>query len=166
MNLARPLPSLLAALALAACAAPGGNAPMTSGGGTYVASASPPSPQPPSMTPGSAPSPSASASLAGTRWIATTDVDERSKPRVEFLAQGRLSGFTGCNMLSGAWRVEGGRVILGNLITTKRACAGPEGEVEKRFLAAVTANTEARRSGDRLELAAPGGGRFELRLAP
>ena len=39
----------------------------------------------------------------------------RTLPRLEFSAGGKLNGFTGCNMMSGAYRVEEGRVRLGPL---------------------------------------------------
>jgi heat shock protein HslJ len=105
----------------------------------------------------------ASASLAGTRWVgAAAGGDSRTAPRLEFLAGGRVSGFTGCNMLSGTWRDEGGEVRFGGIATTKRMCLGPEGEVEKRLLAAIGNDSRAKRDGARLVLTAPGGARFEF----
>ena len=98
---------------------------------------------------------------AGTRWVAD-GADARTAPRLEFLEGGRVAGFTGCNMLSGAWRMEGGELRLGNVATTKRMCAGPEGEIEKRLLAAIGADTAARREGTKLVLTSPAGARFEF----
>lgn len=106
----------------------------------------------------------AGASLAGTRWVgAASGSDIRTAPRLEFLAGGRVSGFTGCNMLSGTWRDEGGEVRFGAVATTKRMCLGPEGETEKMLLAAIGNDSRARREGPRLVLTAPGGARFEFK---
>jgi heat shock protein HslJ len=121
--------------------------------------------------PGSAPpsgarasSAGANPSLAGTRWVGVLPqgIDSRAAPRLEFVSGGRMTGFTGCNMLSGTWRMEGGEVRFGGIATTKRLCLGPEGEVEKRLLAALGDDSRARREGARLVLASPGGARFEL----
>lgn len=106
------------------------------------------------------------ASLAGTRWTGVVEgtPDPRTLPRLEF-TQDRVAGFTGCNMLSGTWRMEEGAPHLGPLITTKRMCLGPEGEVEKRFHAAVGPSSRITREGDRLVFTAPSGARFEFREA-
>jgi heat shock protein HslJ len=76
-----------------------------------------------------------------------------------------VAGYTGCNMLSGAWRVENGEVKLGPLATTKRMCLGPEGDIEKRVLAALTPQSRVTREGGRLVFTAPGGARFEFEEA-
>jgi heat shock protein HslJ len=102
-------------------------------------------------------------SLAGTRWrgVVEGSVDEASVPWLEF-AEGRVAGYTGCNMLSGTWRVENGEVHLGPLVTTKRACAGQGSELEKRVLATLNERSHVSRQGPRLTATAPGGERFEF----
>lgn len=102
------------------------------------------------------------ASLAGTRWVALADAgaDARALPRLEFVREGRLTGYSGCNMLSGTWRMEGDAVRIGPVIATKRMCAGPEGEVERRLLAALAGRGV--REGAKLVLHGPGGARFEF----
>jgi len=120
-------------------------------------------PAPPvAAAPAAAPEP---ATLAGTRWVGVVagDPDPRSLPRLEFLGGGRVTGYTGCNMLSGVWRMEGGEVRLGPLVTTKRACVGPEGDAEQRFLAA--AGGRVTREGERLLFTGPRGDTFEFRAA-
>jgi heat shock protein HslJ len=89
--------------------------------------------------------------LAGTRWkgIVGAGVEEAATPYLEF-AEGRLAGFTGCNMLSGAWRMENNEVRVGPLVTTKRGCPGAGGEMEKRVLAVLTERTRFARVGSRL----------------
>jgi len=103
-------------------------------------------------------------SLTGTRWVGVVDpdADHRVIPRLEFVTEGRLSGYTGCNMLSGSWRVEGQRVHIDRLVTTKRLCLGPEGETERRLLAAMGADSRVERRGGKLVFIAPGGARFEF----
>jgi heat shock protein HslJ len=106
-----------------------------------------------------------SATLAGTRWVGVTAdkaADPRTVPRLEFVREGRLSGFTGCNLLSGTWKMEGAEVEIGALATTKRFCAGPAGETERRFLAALREGHRGKREGNRLVFTAAGGERFEF----
>jgi heat shock protein HslJ len=114
--------------------------------------------------PGAGPAAAAPAPLAGTRWVGVVEgnSDPRTLPRLEFAAGGRMSGYTGCNMMSGSWSEEGGAVRFGPIISTKRFCAGPEGEVETRLMAAMGPSARATRSGDRLVLGTPGGTRFEF----
>ena len=114
--------------------------------------------------PAEAPAASPGAPLAGTRWIGVTDpsLDRRAVPWVEFVREGRLTGFTGCNMLSGSWSEQGGTARLAGIVTTKRMCLGPADEVEKRVLAAMSAESRVSREGERLVFTAPGGARFEF----
>ena len=113
-----------------------------------------------------APSPAASpsASLAGTRWIGAmpAESDPRTIPRLEFAGEGRLSGYTGCNMLSGAWTMQGEDVRIGALVATKRLCLGPERETERRLLGALRDGARGHRDGGRLVFTGPGGERFEF----
>ena len=106
---------------------------------------------------------SSGPSLAGTRWkgIVEAGVDEAATPWLEFV-EGRVAGYTGCNMLSGTWRMEGGEIRMGPMATTKRGCAGAGGEVEKRVLAAMNERARITREGARLVAAMPGGERFEF----
>jgi len=66
-------------------------------------------------------------------WLGVIDasVDSRSTPWLEFLAEGRMTGFTGCNLLNGGWKSEGGQVRnvtrplvpvgrLGNRVSNRR----------------------------------------------
>jgi heat shock protein HslJ len=104
------------------------------------------------------------ATLLGTRWMGVTDpsIDSRHVPLLEFVLEGRLSGFTGCNLLHGAWRNDGGQVRVGPLVTTKRACLGPEGDIERRVLAALGPQSSVTREGNRLVFTTAGGERLEF----
>jgi len=112
-------------------------------------------------------SPAPASGIAGTRWVGVVGdgADHHTLPRLEFVREGRLSGYTGCNMLSGAWKMEDGAVRVGPLVTTKRMCLGPEGAIEKRFLAALADGGHGRREGDRLVFTGPKGERFEFAQA-
>jgi heat shock protein HslJ len=145
MMLARSLLSVYV-LGLSACAA----APGDAGGPVRPA--------------GSAAQSAAAPGLAGSRWVGVIEpgLDARAAPRLEFLEGGRLAGYTGCNMLSGTWRMEGAEMRFGSIATTKRMCMGPEAEIEKRLVAAIGAEASVRREGGKLVLTGPGGARFEF----
>jgi heat shock protein HslJ len=125
------------------------------------ACASAPQAEAPSRAAAAAPA-AAPLSLTGTRWIGVVEgsPDPRSLPRLEFITSERVAGYTGCNMMSGGWRMEGGTVRVGPLVSTKRACAGPEGEIERRVVAALAGTVK--REGDRLVFTGAGGERFEF----
>lgn len=105
--------------------------------------------------------------LVGTRWIGIVDdgTDPQARPRLEFVGAGRVSGYTGCNVFSGAWKMEGEDVRMTGLVMTKRMCLGPAGETEKRFLAATAFGAHGRREGERLVFTGPKGERFEFEPA-
>lgn len=118
----------------------------------------------PARPTGTAAQSTAAPGYAGTRWVGVSEagLDANATPRLEFLEGGRVAGFTGCNMLSGAWRMEGGELRFGNIATTKRMCLGPGGEVEKRLVAAIGADASVRREGTKLVVSSPAGARFEF----
>jgi heat shock protein HslJ len=120
-----------------------------------------PPPSPPSEPSAAA---SASPSLVGTRWtgVVAGNADPRTLPRLEFATADRVVGFTGCNMLSGAWSMAGSEVKFGPMVTTKRGCVGPEGETERRVLAVLGQNSRVTREGPKLVLTGPDGARFEF----
>ncbi len=89
-------------------------------------------------------------------------VDSRVTPWLEFLAEGRVSGFTGCNLLNGGWKSEGGQVRIGPLAMTKRGCMGPADDLERRVLAAVNEQARVTREGGKLVMVGPSGERFEF----
>ena len=98
--------------------------------------------------------------LTNTRWRGVVPgIDEGSTPWLEFV-DGRVAGYTGCNMMSGPWRVENGEIRVGPLATTKRACVGPGTEVEHRVLASFAGRIT--REGARLIAVGAGGERIEF----
>jgi putative lipoprotein len=87
-----------------------------------------------SSTPGAS---SAPATLSATAWTATTVggefVDANSPPTMDFAADGKVSGTTGCNQYSGAYEINGNEIAIGPLAMTMMLCAGPVGEQETLF---------------------------------
>jgi len=108
------------------------------------------------------------AQVAGKQWVAEVrEIDDaKQRPQLEFARDGRLTGYTGCNRLSGAWRVEEGAVRFGALATTKRACLGPAGDAEKRVLAALGERSRVSVERGRLIVQGAGGERIEFVQAP
>jgi heat shock protein HslJ len=104
------------------------------------------------------------AAVVGKHWVADESraADPKENPRLEFLRDGRLAGYSGCNVVSGTWRIEGGALRLGPLAMTKRGCMGPAGEVEKRFIAAVGDRSEWALAAGRLVAQGAGGARMEF----
>jgi heat shock protein HslJ len=115
-------------------------------------------------TPPSTGAPAGSVPIAGTRWVGVVegDPDPRTLPRLEFAAGGRVSGYSGCNMMSSSYVEEAGGVRFGPVMATKRFCAGPEGEVERRVMGALGPGARAVREGGRLVISTPAGARFEF----
>jgi heat shock protein HslJ len=105
-----------------------------------------------------------SVPIAGTRWVGVVEgnTDPRTLPRLEFAAGGRMSGYSGCNMMSSGYTEDAGAVRFGPVMATKRFCAGPEGEVEKRVMSALGPGARAVREGGKLVVTTPAGARFEF----
>ena len=105
-------------------------------------------------------------SIAGTKWVVPGKGEASQRPRLEFGADGRVTGYTGCNSVSGSWRLEGGVVRIGPLVMTKRACLGEGDEMERRFLKAVNSTTGLSIESGRLVAQGEGGARLELSPEP
>jgi heat shock protein HslJ len=79
-------------------------------------------------------------------------------PSIRFGSDGRLGGNTGCNSAGAAYAVEGDRLTISSMFTTKRACADPAGnEIERKFVAALERTRRFRIAGGELELLDDGG---------
>ena len=90
-----------------------------------------------SSSPGASSEPSAAATLSGTTWTVTTVggdfVDANSPPTIDFAADGKVSGTTGCNQYSGTYEVNGNEIAVGLLAMTMMLCEGSIGEQETLF---------------------------------
>lgn len=62
----------------------------------------------------------------------------RDLPRLEIaLSEGRVTGTTGCNRLSGPIKADARQLMLGPLATTRMACSDERGRLESDFLRAL-----------------------------
>jgi heat shock protein HslJ len=106
--------------------------------------------------------------LAGTRWIGVAEgsANAASRPRLEFTANGRMAGFSGCNNMSSSFRESGGVVSFGQVAATKRFCGGLEGDIERRVLEAVTLGSAGEVKGGKLVVTGPAGARYDFERAP
>lgn len=116
--------------------------------------------------------------LAGTQWEvlgynngqqAVVSLLNGSRATLAFGADGRLSGFGGCNQLMGQYKVDGEGVSFSGVGATRRACLDPTGVMtqESALLRALERASTLRREGDRLELRGANGElQLGLRKAP
>lgn len=83
-------------------------------------------------------------------------VSALGRPRVtlELREDGTLGGFDGCNRFMSGFTLEGGRLTIGPIATTRMACRGPEGAAEQAaaFAAALGSVTGFRIEGRELTL--------------
>ena len=81
--------------------------------------------------------------LVGGTWVAENidgkGVVDDARSTLEFGTDGRVSGRGGCNQYNGTIDVKGASIFLGQLISTKMACARALMDQETRFLAALQA---------------------------
>ena len=99
--------------------------------------------------------------LAGTGWNVPGAANPSATPRLEFSASGRVTGFTGCNMLTGSYTFDGDRLEVA-AATTKRACFGAANEAEALMLAILGGRPRVAITGNKLILTTPEGKRLEL----
>ncbi|QJR11899.1 hypothetical protein DSM104443_02982 [Usitatibacter rugosus] len=99
--------------------------------------------------------------LAGTGWTVPGAANPGAAARLEFSTTGRVTGFTGCNMLTGSYTYDGDRLEVA-AATTKRACLGAGNEAEALMLAILAGRPRAAISGNKLILTTPDGKRLEL----
>lgn len=75
--------------------------------------------------------------LAGTSWeldlLSEPGIDFKklfaeTKPSLEFLPEGKLSGNASCNRFNTSYKIEGNNISLGSIMTTKMMCPNIEGE--------------------------------------
>ena len=87
------------------------------------------------------PSSSAATGLVGAWNLAemgpTADF-AHLQPTIEFTADGRVSGFAGCNTFSGSYTTDGSMLTWGPLAMTEMACQRPGSAVESDYLAALS----------------------------
>ena len=106
-------------------------------------------------------SPARTPPLVGTRWTATginngkqavDSVVSGSTVTAEFAAAGTVSGSGGCNTYNGPYTVDGTRLSVGALASTRKLCADDVNAQETAYFAALAAATTFTVRGDALEL--------------
>jgi len=68
--------------------------------------------------------------LAGSEWAFNTG---DTGPWIQFSDAGEISGSGGCNNFFGTYELNGERLILGPIASTKKACFGPGMDQETAF---------------------------------
>jgi heat shock protein HslJ len=77
--------------------------------------------------------------MLGDKPIKATET-RNEVPRLEIsLTEGRVTGTTGCNRLSGPVRADTRRIRFGALVTTRMACLGEGSQLESAFVKALDA---------------------------
>ncbi|NNE56755.1 MAG: META domain-containing protein [Hellea sp.] len=72
-------------------------------------------------------------SLAGSEW----GFEGKDEPFVNFDNDGNMNGNGGCNNFGGSYELNGQRLIIGPIMSTKKACMGPKMDIESRFFSAL-----------------------------
>ncbi|WP_157956869.1 META domain-containing protein [Salinicola aestuarinus] len=97
--------------------------------------------------------------LVGTYWkLMTLDgervtvaADQREAHMV-LDAHGRVTGSTGCNRLVGSYTLEGQRLEFSQVATTRMACPGEVGTLERDWTDALSRTARLEQTGKRLIL--------------
>lgn len=93
---------------------------------------------------------------------------EEMAPRLTISPGGDLSGFGGCNKFSGRYELDGDRLSIGPIASTKMACPRI-GDLERQFFAAISDTAGYRIEGEALALLDEDGrelARLELATGP
>ena len=85
------------------------------------------------------------------------------QPHLVFSPEGRISGSTGCNRLTGTYQLDGKALKFSPLAMTKMACPPPLDAQERAFIQTINATASVRESGNILELL-DAGGKVQMRL--
>lgn len=90
-------------------------------------------------------------SLAGSEWTPEDMIGDENPPFIQFRAQGQLSGFAGCNNMTGSYEQEEDALRFGPIATTRKMCANGM-ETETYLLQALNDTVLADISHLKLEL--------------
>jgi heat shock protein HslJ len=71
-------------------------------------------------------------------------IRDRERARIEITSDGRFTGHTSCNTMSGSYTLDGDRIRFGPPATTRMACAELQREQEDRILTALELAATAR----------------------
>ena len=102
-----------------------------------------------------------SATLPGSAWQVTTFAGQTPLAdhpiTFEFDTEGNISGDASCNRFGGACKIEGDKIEVGPLRSTRRACEPDIMQQEHKFLALLGAVTAWSMDGEEIVLTAPEG---------
>jgi len=109
--------------------------------------------------------------LFDTRWVvdtvlagsAASSVPKGTEAHLTFGPDGTVTGHTGCNSLTGHYRVDGTKITFSELVSTRMACDDDRGRLEQEVLAVLDGAVEYRVEGDRLTLTHPSGKGLSLK---
>ncbi len=111
--------------------------------------------------------------LEGTTWqlspaagTSTEPRDAKASPPTVRFADGRASGFSGCNRFTGGYTRDGDTITVGRLAGTMMACPEPRMAAEKAFLDALAGAHRVAIAGDRLTLTPASGAPLAFQAEP
>jgi heat shock protein HslJ len=111
----------------------------------------------------------ASVALPGSAWQVTTFAGQTPLAdhpiTFEFDNEGNIAGDGSCNRFGGSCKIEGDKIEVGPLRSTRRACEPDIMQQEHKFLALLGAAATWAMDGDELVLTAPEG-EIRARRAP
>ena len=104
-----------------------------------------------------------SQDLSGTSWLVTgynngkqavVSVIGGTELTTDFGKDGTVSGSSGCNTYNGTYKVDGDKITIGPLASTRMACNDPEGvmDQESQFLAALQSAKSFKIDGSKMEM--------------
>ena len=110
------------------------------------------------------------ATLPGSAWQVKTFAGQTPLAdhpiTFEFDNEGNIAGDGSCNRFGGSCKIEGDKIEVGPLRSTRRACEPDIMQQEHRFLALLGAATTWAMDGDEIILTAPEGEIRAIRQAP
>lgn len=110
------------------------------------------------------------ATLPGSAWQVKTFAGQTPLAdhaiTFEFDNEGNIAGDGSCNRFGGSCKIEGEKIEVGPLRSTRRACEPDIMQQEHKFLALLGAATTWAMHGDELVLTAPEGEIRAIRRAP
>ena len=90
----------------------------------------------------------------------------RAAPLTVRFAEGRASGFSGCNRFTGGYTRDGDTLTVGRLAGTMMACPEPRMATEKAFLDGLSGTHRVAIAGDRLTLTPASGTPLAFQAEP
>ncbi|HEX7556812.1 MAG TPA: META domain-containing protein, partial [Leptolinea sp.] len=109
------------------------------------------------------------ATLVGSNWIliqfgsvqTPTVVIGDSEPNLFFQVDGHFTGSTGCNRFNGIYTIEGDRIHLSSIASTRKMCPTPTGmlEQEQSVLKTLELAERYQLAGDQLSIFSEGDSR-------